>query len=271
MLLIGAIVLAVLFVSLAVVLNGSIHTTTTAAEASNDMNERQTVALHNVVNRDVASLMKAARTEHPDDFGNQESYVRTNVTSLGASRSSYYAHDDRHVTFNSPTITEGRLVEHSSGQFEPTAAAHTFSFSTSLRKFNIQPTNWGSINNPFIIRIVPGPNPIVIEIDDSGDTIEVSGGSSGTCNTGVSNPSIEITNATLAGEPCPALEFFEDLDSYTVQFENGNEIEGSYSFIGEGTSITGEEVVYSVQVPIEERSPQINYERTIKVAPGEPR
>lgn len=96
MLLIGAIVLAVLFVSLSFVLNGSIQTTSVSAEASDDVSASETHALQDATRRDVAGVLRSAIQARSSVSG-QRTHVQENVSQLGQRYRQYYAHQDRIV------------------------------------------------------------------------------------------------------------------------------------------------------------------------------
>lgn len=120
--------------------------------------------------------------------------------------------------------------------------------------------------------------------------------------TGQQNVTIDVTDGVVAGEPCPALTrasdgtamwFGEGLASaYTIEFQNGNEVAGTYSMVLDvsGTDIDPQaathleelgqdedsndppyytDALYSVVVTYEYRTHAVAYETDVDVAPGE--
>ena len=107
---------------------------------------------------------------------------------------------------------------------------------------------------------------------------------------------IDVTGATVDGEPCLALGQLQDEDGterwfgtglggeYRIEFERGYNIEGTYSFIIDGGSgFDGdkledgqhpdlpyeEDAIYSVNLSYEFYTSAVGYETDIQVAPGE--
>lgn len=276
MLLIGAITIAVLFISLSLVLNGSIHTTTIASEASADTATSETIALQDSLHRDVTTLITAAIREHPDTYLTQQSAASSNVTALGERYSEYYAQQDRIVSFGSTSVNEGRRIGQSSGEFTDTSGSPDWevSSSTELRRFNIDVSGWGTSADRFTIEVATDWR-IEIYESGSGAVIDVYDDTSlvGSCSASAT-PRIGVTNATVDGDPCAALKFLEEFDSsYRVQFKNGDGIEGSYGLISSDTLTSGpnrEKIIYSVEVELQERSSRIDYTSIVEIAPGEP-
>ncbi|QCJ47857.1 hypothetical protein [Haloprofundus sp. MHR1] len=86
---------------------------------------------------------------------------------------------------------------------------------------------------------------------------------------------VDLTSATVGGEPCPALEFFEDSVAYDVAYVNGDQVSGTYRLVVDGSADVSEvpeskEVIYAVTVDFAYSSSELDYETTIRVAPGEP-
>lgn len=142
---------------------------------------------------------------------------------------------------------------------------------------------------------------------DSPDTVHarvaVDGlGTDATCSQEVSGEfvHVDVTGGTIAGAPCDALRrndtdgdgSFENYrfasgvgDRYNITFENGGQARGNYSFVTNNQSMgssstlnTGvgssspywDHAIYSVDVEFVYESPQLDYETTVRVAPGEP-
>lgn len=111
-----------------------------------------------------------------------------------------------------------------------------------------------------------------------------------------SSTTIDVTGATVGGEPCLALgqlqdsagtnlSFAEGVDDYRIRFEDGNEIEGTYSLVfgnsgthkssnldngpGSGLPYYDTDAIYSIVLSYEFYTSDVGYETDIRVAPGE--
>lgn len=164
---------------------------------------------------------------------------------------------------------------------------------------DLNPVYSGTEDFVFKINDTSGPEWRMIIGDDSGDanvTVDPPGRESRTCTLSyVDNFTIDVTGGTIDGTPCPALSHTSDGqrmwlgtgvdDGYTIEFENGNEVEGTYSFIADGGAsvesanlendpASGEpyydnDATYSITVDYEFYTPNVVYETEITVAPGE--
>lgn len=304
MLLIGAVAMAVLFVSLSIVLNGGVYTRTMAADASADVAVGETNAIQDAVRRDVAGNMTTAHALYPDDYAEQEEMVSEGVEALGEGYARYYARRDAIVDVSFNDTTEGRYVHKGSGDFEysggPYSGAENWQLARNsrVREFALTVYRGGldtSSGDPFTV---------VVDEDGtlgSGDewTIRMyqNGGASGTTHVEVDPPSgpatectdpdgtstrIDVTGASVAGEFCNPLDFFERLEPpYSVRFENADQVSGSYGLIAKSTStgIPGttnvrghnpEDRLYSTTADLTVRTTDVNYTAPVRVAPGEP-
>lgn len=139
-----------------------------------------------------------------------------------------------------------------------------------------------------------------LTIDSGAVTVSRDGGPSESCSVGTVE-TVDVTGATVNGEVCPALQdtadgetlrFAAGIDSeYEIRFENGGDIEGTYSLVVDNTStsLRGSSnpnyadrdepgtrprvtpAMYSAIVGLEYETPQLEYQTDVRVAPGEPR
>ena len=110
----------------------------------------------------------------------------------------------------------------------------------------------------------------------------------GTCGTTTSDPTVDLTNASLAGSHCEALAFWSAADdSYRLEYGDANDVEGTYSLVVDETDgnllSTGHyeddtdagspyvtPAIYSANLTVTYRSPSVYYRTTRRLAPGEP-
>lgn len=276
-LLVGAIALAVLFVSLALVLNTAIYGSTIASQGSEDVTGGQTIALQSAVERDVGFLIEQAIEERPGSYDttgdDQQEFVEDNVSKLDERYTQYYAENDRIVSIETTSpgdFERGGLIEHGTGTF-----AETDVTGTHVRNFRMNVTD---VSGTFTIRFEEGGDfwdvnvspaasgGVEVQLDPPGPTTR-------SCTTSETEPWINVTSATLDGDHCNALDFFEQMDGdYDVTFLDRSNIEGSYSLVANGsvtTDASETDVIYAVDVTLNERSTRVDYENTIRVAPGE--
>lgn len=283
-LLVGAIALAVLFVSLALVLNTAIYGSTIASQGSEDVTGGQTVAMQSAVERDVASLIERAVERHPNSNSDQETYVENAVDQLEDRYFEYYAENDRLVNVSLNTsvahgFETGDHVRQSGSDFSNDAgdANYDIVMDDRVRDFRIEVTSPPPSGTPFRMIFDGGSTERRVEIVESGgDTDVVLLDSSGTELARCTGTTVDVTGATVDDEHCNALDFFERLDGdYDLEFENAGGIQGTMEFTarnGHGdVSGMASDRVYSAGVDVSERSTRVDYDNTIRVAPGEPR
>lgn len=102
---------------------------------------------------------------------------------------------------------------------------------------------------------------------------------------------IDITSATVSGEPCHALYrlqdsgaplwFGADIDEYDIEFEGGDNVRGTYSLVVDGETsnpqfgeptefpYVQENIIYSMTVNYAYYTPVVGYETHVEAAPGE--
>jgi len=141
-------------------------------------------------------------------------------------------------------------------------------------------------------------------ISETGPDIEIEvqtpDGETATCDRDPENSgyiTIDVTGGIADGTPCPALSQLSDgtemwlgtgVDpKYEIKFRNGDEINGTYSFIvDEGATeeenedhfgdspnkpyFEKDDIIYSTNLTYEYYTPSVGYETDIRVAPGEP-
>ena len=96
-----------------------------------------------------------------------------------------------------------------------------------------------------------------------------------------SSVTLDVTGATLAGSPCDDLQWGEGVGQpYTIEIENGSEIEGTYELTvagepgdldGAGESPFYQEAVYSATMEITYQTSDLHFVTNVRIAPGEPR
>lgn len=263
-LLVGAITIAVTFISLGIVLNGSLHTPSLAAEASDDVTGTELEEVRNSVYRETTGLIQYANNNYGSFAVSTQAWVQENVSQLGDHMELYSARKDVALSVGSPTVRDGRFI--SKTITDTTGSISQYS-DTEARHFNVSSINLGS-SDTVTVTFNDGGSTYAVEIDDS--EIDLDPTTAGqTCPHG---GRVEITNATTDAGPCRHLEFVEDLSAeYDIEVSHSVSSGSSltYGFIGRDLS-RGSAQIYGVTVPLEFHSPAVTFVDDLTIAPGEP-
>lgn len=278
-LLVGAIVIAVSIVALSVLLSGGIFAETMARNAVSDIDGDQTHALVADVRSDGEWILDGATSAHPASKSDQAAYVRDNVTTLAEQYRQYYARSDSVVRIGLADFDNGTTVSQSSGPFTFDAngdgsqnASWQLASDTRVRNASFTVTG-GSGTTQIIFN---GSTDYTVEIDSGGGVRVVRPSGSTACPSAPSTPvTVDLGNATVAGDHCPALDFGHAIDSpYDVWIEDGDQVEGAYHVTvdDDPLQVTGpndRERVYAVDLVVRHRSNTAEYHGTVRVAPEE--
>lgn len=259
-LLIGAITIAVTFLSLAIVLNGSLHTPSIAAEASDDVTGTELEEVRDTIRQEAGELIQTANTATLSD---PAKFVEQNVTQLGNSLESYFARKDVALSVGEPNARPGQSVSKT-----VTNTTNSTQYNNiEVRLFNVNSIELGHSDTVNFTFDDAGATNHVVQINET--HIDYNPPAPGqTCPHG---GWVGITNATTGNGPCQSLEFVENLSgNYRITVEENVSDIGSltYNFISRNT--TSGDLIYDVKFPIEYRSPTVAYNATMIIAPGEP-
>lgn len=298
-LLIGALAIAVAFVALALVLNSSVYIENIANRENVVVGEGGVVVYQNDVRRGVGRAVVAGNA-NGTTFADRRDDVEEGVGTLGAALGGYHAERGRAVNVSVVGHSEGtRVFRSTDGEFtEPngTDGNWTLVANDRFRRFDMtverSDLSTGVLSEVFWLRIQDDDGDVwkvkvtrdVSTTETRVQTIPPSGPASATCiDTTGSTTNINVTAATVAGEHCEGLDFFESTDPpYTVAYRNaypGN-VTGRYGFVVDDPSpapdyagdggITTQAVVYDTTVEAVYYAPDVRYVVDLRVAPGEP-
>ena len=259
-LLIGAITIAVTFLSLGIVLNGSLNTPAIASEASDDVTGTSLEEVRETVRQEATAYVQQANNQYAS-LSDPEDYVKDNVSTLGDSLESYYAKQDVALSIGGYTSVDVVPGQYVSGSLTSPSTTLIPTRTTEVRHFNIQ-----SIS-------LSGGTMIIVM---GGETVEITSGQvtvvgRGSCSHG---GRVEVTNATTNAGHCEPLEFVSELgEDYNFQIYSDSSFSGSAtaSFISQDTSfVLGTDRIYEVEVPVEYRTAAVEFVGRMDIAPGEP-
>lgn len=304
--LVGALALAVIFVTLAVLLNTAIYTGNIATRDPGP-------GTGEVVEYESAAVTMADRSVRTANVYNNSSYADLEATfggtvSVWSNRTNVHtstALADAHVRTMSTLYgtkigqTGTRNFSADNGDIDWMVAndSRVRSFELSVEQDSLADDNLFQNEPEFAIEFSGGNDTLTLYIFNNGTltddvTVGLYDGNStsdeiDSCsvNAGADDrATVNISGEQLAGGDCEALETLNDRlpNRYNTTFQNGDSAEGNYSLIvdrsmGEfetganasGTPYTAP-ALYSVELQVTYRSPVTYYQTEVRVAPEEP-
>lgn len=319
LILIGGLLLATTLVSLTLILNSGIYTHNLATRSASAADEA--LALRSGVEAGVGDLVELAVDTHPDDLAGQRAAITDGVPAIRGQVGRATARDSAYTNVTVVGETNGtRILQTTDRNFTNASGTDDWElvadangirrFRLDVRRSTLVSTDAGSVegSDAFRLRIsnATGSEWLVYVYnvstsDETGVLTEnvATGTNYGPCtdSTG-SRTAINVTAGTVAGDRCPALEFFDRLpdpidpgSEVTVRFNNTTAggsptVEGTYEVTVDRSrstvndsdfhpTLSGEfpqarATVYSVEVEFVYRTSDLTYETLIAVAPGEP-
>lgn len=274
-LLVGAISLAVLFVTLALVLNTAIYGSSLASQATGDVRGGTTIAIQHGVESDVEYFVADA-VDSSTGYSTQRTQVAAAVDDVSDDYQRFYARSDRIVEVRVSGPVEGTLVERQTdGQFTSLGDVQ----DANIRAFTIDVQSLSGSSPLFTMEFENQTSVWTVTLSESPsgsttvDLVEPDA-TTESCTVGDSSPRVDVTGGTINGDYCPALDFFERIQGhYDVHFQNEGEIQGTYSLVTNDTSATGDitqQSIYATEVGLSITGLDTNYTTTVQAAPGEP-
>jgi hypothetical protein len=305
--LVGALALAVVFITLAVLLNTAIYTENLATRSdgvgTTDLIEYQGAAAGHAdatmrsVNRRNNTTYAALEANYSESVGTWSDLVSTHKA----------AHSHVVATTVEGTTRGARIVQDTNRSFtdrsgvpdwELAADANARAFSLEVDRASLNRTDAGNLTSdaPFTVAVTEnGSTYHTYVYRDSTDTnrinvtvTEPGGNVLGTCSAATSRARLDVTDARFVGDACAPLSFLADLDGgYDIAYEDGANAEGVYRLVvdrpygevrdggthyhavGGGSSPVLARALYAANVSISYRTPEAYYQSEFRVAPGE--
>lgn len=280
LILVGAFALAVIFVALALVMNAAIYTENLATRSES------------AATADAHAFHRATTTVSADAF--QYAHEVNDSDHQGLKRNVTQALDAYYNVTRTQQAAGGQLAEASvgstkrgtnitdeTGSFVSPTGSENWTLAsgvTRTRKFRMQLETLPTTEE---FRVVAGGvSTWYLNISVNGSKHDIGVVESGTytkCDTTALTPvSIDFSAGTVNGLDCPALNLHEVTGSYALNYENSSEVEGDYQVIVDvNASRTSpadpeyDDVLYSMEVDLVYWTPELRYDSTIRVAPGE--
>ncbi|MFC6721213.1 hypothetical protein [Halobacteriaceae bacterium SHR40] len=300
LILVTALALAAIFLGLAVIVNSAIFTENLATRNEN-VESTEALEYRHSVTQYMGEIVEFAN-EHNNS---QYDYIERNVSDGTADASLYtsiqQAEDGAGLSLEKVGDREGARIYQTDGStFEDNDTNEDWTLVTDVETTRAFTMNVSSISGSFEVIADDGTDEWSITVTDDDLNVTNPAGTSETCDYS-SLDSLDITGATVNGEPCPALVDTGDGESmrladalddeYRIEFEDGDAIQGNYSLVVAGSNLddagtiqtnrnysavdgpgTGPYVrpaMYSARFELEYETPRVLYETDITVAPGE--
>ena len=283
MLLIGAIVMAVSFVALGIVLNGSFHTPTIASEASEDVSSGKIDAIERSIQDDLESLIIETIENNPSSSAAQSSRMSVYTTQLSSLSDRYFADGDAFVEISTPPAVAGPIVgtriSHTGGEFTSTPNPVPVVQNGRVRSFTMSSLSFTGAG-PFEMRIDGDQYDWRVFLQDApgGVEVRVVGGPNSideVCTAGATTINFGESTIGTSSEHCTALAHLDDIEPpYKIQFINGDQIEGEYDMVAVGSisapsAATTQSRLYGVEYDLSIQGIEESIETTTLAAPGE--
>lgn len=302
--LVAAFLLAVAFVVLALVVNSAIFTENMATRndvpGSHDALDYRT---------EVQASAGEALVRVNANSSLDETDLEETIEALAEASGTHQSTQGRlvNVSFDRTEEDGVRIAQtNASRNFTSVNGADDWSPTTdsveSVRNFEINVTSLNAFSLVANDTDDPGTEDWRMEVDESGGdltvTVFLDGANEGECAREHDGYTvIDVTAGTVGGEPCVPLGQQQDAggteqwfaanidDDYRVEFQDSDEIEGTYSFVlADGTAYDGAELdpdpdsglpyhdtdaIYSIILEYAFYTSSVGYETEIRVAPGE--
>lgn len=300
LLLVAAIGLAVLFVSLALILNTAIYAEAVATDDGNVRNEREAIAYQHSVRRGVGGIVANVNDNNDSSYEALNANLSEQITDWNALASRQHSIDGAATNVALVNATNGTLIEQANGSRNFTnrsGASHWTPAEnvSDVREFgmNVTANSLYEIDNEtctestdcFYAEVENGSAAwrlFVYKNDsDIGVRIANESGGIGTCTASTESVWINLTEGTLGGDDCPHLSFAEGVSApYNVTYANADQIAGSYGLtVGrrlppdphydDSGSPTIAPTLYAATVSVTYRTSDLRYATVIRVEPGE--
>ncbi len=302
-LLVAALALAAVFVLLTVVVNSAIFTENLASRGET-VGSDEALTLRAAVVDSVGETMTYANRHNNTNDETLARNLSAETASVSAALSRHYVADGAIVEVTGPhEFTNGtRIVdENESGSTfvgaNDSVTNWTIASDVGVRAYHLNVSN-GSVaegsfgtDDAFSVTVENDTAEWRANVtkDSTTFTVGVSGPSDeGTCEVDGSPEyvRVDLTEGTVAGEPCAPLQFAEGVSSpYDVSYRNGDAVTGNYSLvvdrddyeavndnltdIAETDDPYAHDAVYSAVVRYHYDGPRLHYETNVSVAPGE--
>ncbi|WP_332898684.1 DUF7261 family protein [Haladaptatus sp. CMSO5] len=300
--LVVGLVLAVMFVALALLLNTAIYTENLATRSDNSVSGTAGEFNRDAITEVQKSISYANQNNNPSD-SDLELSVQSSVDDWEFLAARHYARNGQSVSITVDSISKERHIRQtvSTNNFENRTGIPNWDVTTGadeLRTFQMDVRHNVSdvcttTGTCFTVVFENTTNPsdtwyLYVDNETASTNVKVvvqqQGGPQESC-TGDANADINLTEGTLDGTPCTAFSFVDELDgSYDIRFENGAKVLGTYDIRVTSTETDTESItqnygtvsepqydtrIDSVAVSLDFRHADLQFTKTVTVAAEE--
>jgi hypothetical protein len=309
LILVSAFALAAILLALAVLVNSAIYTENLATRSENVESTQALEYRHGVTQYMSDVIAFANENNNTEDYEAIKENVSDGIADAGVYSALQQAQRGKALSVNvtSNWDEEGsRIFQTDGGSFTSNETEEDWTLVSDVdntRAFSLELTKIPTDSFSIVVNNTADPNEewrLNITDDGASDknvTVITPDSTTRRCSY-TSIESVDVTGATVNGEPCPAMLDTEDgkpmgfginvSDGYAIEFEEADDIEGNYSLVVDndtldantndnyseldepgGPSVTP--AVYSATVKLDYETARMEYETEIRIAPGEPR
>lgn len=303
LLLVTALSLAILFVTLALILNTAIYTENLATRSGDIGGATDAVRYQDAARDGVGGIIGYANGHNNTSHSTLRSNLSTGVEEFRNNSARLFASGDRavEVTLNDSVdgtriaqTNESRNFTNRSGvtswilvqEVENTREIRFHVFSNLLDTLSLTPFRMildGPLDTWELAVSSPTGSDVKIEVDSPSGV--------DTCTVSETDAWINVTEGTLADEPCEPLESFGDGigTPYEIRFENSEDARGTYTMIVDNSTLANDvetgsnthlfedgagqpfaaHAIYSANVTVVYETSRLYYNTSVRVAPGE--
>jgi len=282
--LVGAFALAVVFVALALVMNAAIYTENLATR-SESAATADAHAFHRGTTTVAEDAFQYAHEVNDSDHAGLERNVTQALDAYYNVTRTQQAAGGQLAEATVGSTTRGTNITDDTGTFEGPSEFDRWTLAsgvTSTRKFQMQIDTLTLPSTEEFRVIAGGTSTWYLNVSYDGTEYDIGVVESGTytkCDsTTLEDISIDFSAGTVNGNDCAALNLHEVTGSYVLEFDNSSEVEGEYQVIvnAEETYTSADlddpetdPVLYSMEIDLIYWTPELEYQSTIRVAPGE--
>lgn len=303
LMLVTALSLAILFVTLALILNTAIFTENLATRSGDIGGGTDAVRYHDAARNGVGGVIGYVNAHNHTSESSLQSNLSNGVDAFRNHSARLFADGDRAVETTLTGTNDGsRIAQNNDSRSFTNQTGNATDWTLvedveNARAVEINVTDNSSLqdagsgkeftlvlndgSNTWRLNVTKESDSTFVGIENHTDTFK--------CNAISATPLIDVTAGTIDGEPCEGLRFADGLEgSYDIRFENGDNVTGTFSIVvndtapvenvdtdndlvahGDGNPFATH-AVYSANVTVVYQTPRLYYEAAIRVAPEEP-
>jgi len=272
MILLMGVVLAVMFVALALLVNAAIYTDNVATRGGDPAGEA--LEYQNGVVDSVSGLLAE---ENNQAGGTTATDIEPAIEKIGDTHRQYHLRRAAMAETTTDRVYEGLLIEQTdSGGL----ANWNLNDAESVRSFEItfEPGEMPQLNlttdEPFEIDVGESKRYVYINEDNPGDLVVAESVGNPICTADASADEVrfDVTGGRFGGSPCDTGWPGADVDG--LSFSNGENAVGTYELTVKGTNIDSDDpppdtttIIYDVDLTLQITTPELRYERSVTVVP----